>query len=103
MGVFALHFLVGTALALGVFVLLSRLSGETRFSLPTAPVLVGLACGVLAHHLSPWATAGVLGLYGATAFIEYRRDRREQAAWRARQVMAPQPKQASPQDADGPP
>lgn len=103
MGVFPLHFLAGTGLALGVFVLFSRLSGETRFSLPMAPVLIGFACGVLAHHLSPWATPGVLALYGAAGFMEYRRDRREQAAWRARQANASQPEPASPRDADGPP
>lgn len=97
-----LHGLAATTLALGVFLLFSRLSGETRFSLPVAPVLVGLACGVLAHHLSPWATPVVLAAYGAVNFMEFRRDRREQAAWRVRQAQAQRPKEAGSQDTEMP-
>lgn len=97
-----LHGLAATTLALGVFLLFSRLSGETRFSLPVAPVLVGLACGVLAHHLSPWATPAVLAAYGAVNFMEFRRDRREQAAWRVRQAQAQRPKEAGSQDTEMP-
>jgi len=50
-----LHALAGTALAPGIFLLFSRLAGETRFPLPLALVV-----------------------HGAAAVMEYRRDCRAQ-------------------------
>lgn len=60
----------GLVASLVVFVAASRHAGERGFSLPAAPVLVGFFCGVLGHHLSPWAALAVVALYAAMAFRE---------------------------------
>jgi hypothetical protein len=69
---FFLHAGLGFALSLGVFLLFMRLSGETSTSLPTAPVLVGLLCGIGAVQLSPWATVVIVLLYAVTGWGEWR-------------------------------
>lgn len=74
MSLFLLHALLGTAVSLIVFLLLAYLSKES-FSLPMAPLLVGLFCGVLAYYLSPWATPLVVFLYTMASINEYRQGR----------------------------
>ena len=71
-----LHFLIGSAGALGVFLIFAWLSGEKRFSAPFGVFFVGFSCALLAHYLSPWATPAVLTAYGMAAFQEYRNFRK---------------------------
>jgi hypothetical protein len=71
-----LHFVAGTVGALVVFLVIARLSGERRFSAPFGVVFVGLACAVLAHFLSPWATPAIVALYALVAIGEWRHERR---------------------------
>lgn len=73
------HFLLGIAGALAVFVIATRASGVERFSFPSAVLLIGLCCSLLAHFVSPWATAVVIGLYAFTSAHELKLDRREAA------------------------
>jgi hypothetical protein len=69
-----LHFLVGTAGALAVFLVLTRLSGATSFSAPFGVVFIGIACAALAHFMSPWATPAILLLYALAGVNEHVQD-----------------------------
>lgn len=68
------HFAAGALGALIVFLIRARLSGEKGFSLPAAPVVVGIACASLSHFLSPWATPAILLLYILASADELRQD-----------------------------
>ena len=71
-----LHFLAGTVGALIVFLIFVRLSGATSFSAPFGLVFVGVACAVLAHYVSPWATPAVIAVYAAVSGYELWRERK---------------------------
>ena len=68
----AIHFAVGFAVSLLIFLAFTWLSGERRFSAPFAVVFIGFACGLLSHFVSPWATPVVLAMYGVASANEYR-------------------------------
>lgn len=70
-----LHFAIGAAGSLALFLLFTWLSGARSFSAPFVVVFIGLTCAALSHFLSPWATPVVLVLYGAVAAVECRNDR----------------------------
>ena len=71
----AIHFAIGTVVALLIFLFFTRRSGVRSFSVPFAVFFVGFTCGLFAHFVSPWATPVLLILYGAASFNEYRQDR----------------------------
>jgi hypothetical protein len=71
----ALHFVIGSVSALGIFLVCARLSGVQRFSAPTGVLFIGFSCGMLAHYLSPWATLVVIVLYGVGTYNECRKDK----------------------------
>ena len=75
MGGVALQFVLGTAGAILVSLIVSRLSGESGTSAPFGAVFVGVSCASLSHFASPWATAVVLALYGVAGLYEVVRDR----------------------------
>lgn len=70
----ALHFVVGTAGSLLLFLLFAHLSGTKGFSAPFVVVLIGITCGSLAHFASFWATPIVLLLYLLSLIEELRLD-----------------------------
>lgn len=86
---FLIHAFIGFVVALAVFLLAARITGEQRFSLPTAPVLVGFVCGVAAHMLSGWATPVILVLYAAAALNEARQMRQAQDEYSQMRKQAP--------------
>lgn len=69
-----IHFAAGAFGSLIVFLIRARLSGENGFSLPAAPVVVGIACASLSHFLSPWATPAILLLYVLASVNELQQD-----------------------------
>ncbi len=71
----AIHFVIGSVAALLIFLVFTWLSGVRSFSAPTAVLLIGFACGLLSHFVSPWVTPVVLVLYGVASLEEYRNDR----------------------------
>lgn len=89
MSTWALHAVVAAVLAGAIFAFFAWLDGETRTSLPLAPLLIGLQAGLLAHHLSPWATPGLLLAYALACWVEWRRTRRARAAAAAARPPAP--------------
>jgi len=74
------HFIIGAGGGLVLFLLFTRLSGEEKFSFPSGVIIVGIACGVLAHFVSPWATPAVLTLYALANVVELQRYRAAQKA-----------------------
>jgi hypothetical protein len=75
MGNVLLHFVVGTLGSLLVFLLTTRLSGVSRFSLPLGVVFIGIVCASLAHFVSAWATPAVILAYAMVSAAEVRRER----------------------------
>lgn len=71
----AVHFVIGTAASLLLFLVFTWLSGTRGYSAPFAVVFIGFTCALLAHFVSPWATPVVLTLYGIAAALECRNDR----------------------------
>ena len=71
----AFHIVIGSVASLLMFLGFLWLSGARSFSAPFAVLFIGFTCGLLSHFVSPWATPGVLVLYGAALAIEYRNDR----------------------------
>lgn len=71
-----LHFLAGTLGCLLVFWIQVRLSGVKGFSAPFGLVFIGIACAVLAHFVSQWATPTIVSLYAVSVVGEAIRDRR---------------------------
>jgi hypothetical protein len=82
------HFLLGAAGALAVFLVAARLSGAAGFSFPSAVLVVGINCAVLAHFVTPWATPLVLALSAVATVYEMKRERTD-AAQRRRDTGAP--------------
>ena len=72
-----LHFVVGTAGAFAIFLVLTRISGATSFSAPFGVFLVGIVCANFAHFMSPWATPAVLLFYALAAVSEHVRDQKD--------------------------
>lgn len=70
-----LHFLIGATGSLAIFLLFTRLSGEQRFSFPSAVLIIGILCAVMAHFLTPWATPALLFLYVLASVHELRQFR----------------------------
>ncbi|MGD9973819.1 MAG: hypothetical protein AB7S77_12240 [Desulfatirhabdiaceae bacterium] len=69
------HFAAGVFGSLIVFLLFAHLSGEKRFSFPSAVIIVGFVCAIFSYYLSPWATVVILALYilaNVFEFIQYR-------------------------------
>lgn len=75
MKTFVLHFAMGITGSLLLFLLFARLSGVKSFSAPFQVVIIGLACGALAHFASPWATPAVLLFYLGSCVQELRLER----------------------------
>ncbi len=75
MKTFALHFAMGATGSLLLFLIFTRLSGTKSFSAPFQIVIIGLACGALAHFMSPWATPAVLLFYLGSCIQELRLER----------------------------
>lgn len=71
---FFLHFFIGLAGSVAIFVVFIRLSAAQSTSAPFGLIFFALACGVLAVYLSPWATPVALLLYFAVSLKEYRDD-----------------------------
>jgi len=65
-----IHFAIGVSGALLLLLLFTKLSGEQRFSFPSAVIIVGISCATLAHFLSPWATPVILILYAVASINE---------------------------------
>ena len=75
MSTVALHFAIGTAASLVLFLIFTRLSGTRSFSAPFFVMFIGIACASLAHFVSPWATPIVLLVYLVSCINELRLDR----------------------------
>jgi hypothetical protein len=75
-----LHFVAGTLGALAVFMVLTRLSGATSFSAPFGVIFIGIACAVLAHFLSQWATPVVIAIYASASVGEFLQERKAREA-----------------------
>ncbi len=75
MGNALLHFVVGTSGALLVFLVATRLSGVSRFSVPFGVVFISIVCSSLAHFVSAWATPAVILAYAMVSAAEARRER----------------------------
>ena len=71
-----LAFICGFIAYLLVEILASRLSGETEFSLPTTPLIVGIICSSSAHYLGAWATVGIFLLLTLARAREVASDRK---------------------------
>jgi hypothetical protein len=69
------HFLAGTLGSLVIFLLFVRLSGARSFSAPFGVFVVGVACAVMAHFISPWATPVIVAGYFLVSLGEYVRER----------------------------
>lgn len=76
MGTVILHFIAGTLGSLAVFLLVAYLSGERRFSAPFGVIFIGVACGAMAHFLSPWATPVIVTIYGVGCAGEWTQARK---------------------------
>jgi hypothetical protein len=70
-----IHFAIGFLGALIIFITYNRLAGIERFSLPIAPIVIGIACAAFARFFTPWATPAVLFLYALGSYSDLRRDR----------------------------
>jgi len=70
MMVFITHFTIGLIGGLVIFWICFRLSGAESTSAPFGLVFLGVACGLLALHLSPWATPAILTVYAFAGFKE---------------------------------
>ncbi len=70
-----LHFALGAGGSLLILLFFTWRTGERSFSLPSASLVVGLACALLAHFATPWATPAVLALYALASWREQRLDR----------------------------
>lgn len=77
MGTVLLHFVAGTLGSLAVFLAFIRLSGARGFSAPFGVIFIGIACGSLAHFVSPWATPTVIAAYALFSALEYWQDRKD--------------------------
>lgn len=75
MSAVALHFAIGTAGSLVLFLVFTRLSGTGSFSAPFFVIFIGITCASLAHFVSPWATPIVLLVYLLSCINELRVDR----------------------------
>jgi ABC-type uncharacterized transport system permease subunit len=76
-----LHFIAGSFGGLLVFLVFTRLSDVTRFSVPFGVIFVGIACAALAHFLSPWATPTIMVLYALASAGELYQERKARKAW----------------------
>ncbi|MGQ0750210.1 MAG: hypothetical protein ACT4PS_06735 [Betaproteobacteria bacterium] len=76
MGTVLIHFLVGTLASLVVFLVFTWFSGVRRFSIPFGVVFIGIACGAMAHFLSPWATPVIVAIYALASAGEFVQDRK---------------------------
>ena len=76
MGTVLIHFLVGTLASLVVFLLFTWFSGVRRFSAPFGVVFIGIACGAMAHFLSPWATPVIVTIYAIVCAGEWLQERK---------------------------
>jgi len=70
-----LHFAIGTAGSLVMFLIFTKISGIRSFSAPFFVIFIGIACASLAHFVSPWATPIVLLVYLLSCINEVRLDR----------------------------
>jgi hypothetical protein len=70
-----LAFICGFTAYFFVDIIASRLAGETRFSLPTAPLVIGIICGSSAHFLGTWAAVGIFFLVTLVRAQEVAKDR----------------------------
>lgn len=68
------HFIVSTLISFILWRVFQFTSGETSYSLPTSPLVMGVVCATLSHFLSPWSTPVVLLLYVLTLWSERRRE-----------------------------
>lgn len=75
-----IHFALAALVSCGIFVWLARLDGETGFSFPTAPLLMGLLSAVFCHFMSPWVTPLLVLTYAAVGLRDVRRNQAERAA-----------------------
>lgn len=71
-----LHFIAGTLGSLAMFLLFAYLSGERKFSAPFGVIFIGVACGAMAHFLSPWATPVIVAIYGVGCAGEWTQARK---------------------------
>lgn len=76
MGTVILHFLAGTLGSVVVFLIFAYLSGERKFSAPFGLIFVGIACGAMAHFLSPWATPAIVAIYAIGCAGEWLQERK---------------------------
>ena len=98
----ALHFAIGSAVALAIFLACAWYAGTRQFSAPTAVVLIGFFCAALSHFLSPWATPAVLVLYAVASINECRAERAAQAAASRTPPGAGEPKRPTADGAASP-
>ena len=73
---FFVHFFIGLSGSLAIFAVFFRLSAAETTSVPFGLVFFGLACGVLAVYVSPWATPAALLVYSAASLEEHLAERR---------------------------
>lgn len=73
---FLLHAFFGLVGSLVIFLVFFRLSAAESTSAPFGLVFFGLACGILATYVSPWATPAALLVYAAVSLKEWREERR---------------------------
>ncbi|MBD2654575.1 MULTISPECIES: hypothetical protein [Synechocystis] len=71
----AIHTALGVIGGLLIFAVFFYLSNAQQTSAPLGLIFLGLACGIMAHYLSPWATLVILGLYALISFKEWWGDR----------------------------
>lgn len=83
MFLFFLHFLIGLAGSVTIFVVFFRLSHAQSTSAPFGLIFFALACGVLAVYLSPWATPAALLAYFVVSLKEFRDDQRHAKSTKA--------------------
>ena len=69
------HFLLGAIVSFLFYLWVSKRTGIEGFSFPSASLLVGVICAVLANFLSPWVTPVVLFAYAVATLNEHKVDR----------------------------
>ena len=80
-----LHFVIGTLVSLGLFLIFTLVLRKEAFSAPFGVIFVGIACAALAQFVSPWCTPLVLLLYTASSLHELRQEREAQSQHAAMQ------------------
>ena len=68
--IFAVNFIGGALAALVIFLIANKIEGSPSFSMPTAIVIVGFACGMASFYVSSFATPAILALYAFSAIKE---------------------------------